>query len=102
MISLHSEMIIKCKSLIDLGAYFCIFSIYEYNRVVSVIDNLNTNRLFASDLEDLKLLCTILLERNDLNNELKQDILNVYHYLEFKINEFSNIKISCARHQMIT
>ena len=44
MISLHPEVIVKCHSLINLGAFLCIFSIYEFKRVSDVVDNLNINR----------------------------------------------------------
>ena len=100
MISLHPEVIVKCRSLINLGAFLCIFSIHEFKRVSDVIDRLNENRLFATDLQDLQLLCNILLQNSDLSDLLKQDINDVYHYLELKILEFATIKKSCGR-QMI-
>lgn len=101
MISLHPEVIVKCHSLINLGAFLCIFSIHEFKRVSDVVDNLNNNNLFASDLQDLQLLCSILLQNSDLSDPLKQDIDDVHHYLELKIIEFGTIKKSCGR-QMIT
>lgn len=96
MISLHPVVIIKCQSLINLGAFLCIFSIYEFRRVSLVVDNLNANNLFVSDLEDLKILCSILLTKPDLSDELKQDIRDLSYYLDLKITEFGAIKKSCG------
>ena len=101
MISLHPEVIVKCHSLINLGAFLCIFSIHEFRRVSDVVDNLNNNNLFASDLEDLLSLCNILLQNSELSDQLKQDIGDVTHYLELKIIEFGPIKKSCGRQMII-
>ena len=98
MIILHSEAVVKCQSLINLGAFLCIFPVGYFNRVSEVNQNLVKNELFASDLKDLILLSELLLINDRLSNLLKIDIINIAIYLDLKIQEFSYIKKSCGRY----
>lgn len=96
MINLEEEAIIKCKSLINIGAFLCLFPINYYNRVDEVNKNLEKNELFASDLQDLLLLSNLLLNNDQLSILLKMDIVNTAIYLDIKIQEFSHIKKNCG------
>ncbi len=101
MITFSSEFIEKCQMLIKIGALLCIFPIDLYKRVSEVNDNLEKNRLFVSDLEDLIKLSKLLLDREELSFLLKLDILSNTIYLNLKIKEFAEIKKSCGMHCLI-
>jgi hypothetical protein len=96
MIILEPESVIKCQSLINLGALLCLFPINYYDRVIEVNKNLEKNELYASDLEDLISLSDLLLDNDQISTLLKLDIINNAVYLNFKIKEFSHIKKDCG------
>lgn len=98
MIELHQIAIIKSQSMINLGAFLCLFPLSMYSKVGSITENLEKNKLFASDVKDLIHLANILIERDELSDLLKEDIVDLIKYLNLKIVEFSHIPKSCARH----
>lgn len=98
MISLHPEALIKSQSLINVGAFLCVFPISLFGRVAEVNENLLRNELYASDLEDLIHLSKILIEQDQLSELLKQDIQQLGIYLNLKVMQFADIKKSCGRH----
>lgn len=97
MITLHPEALVKAHSLIHLGTLLCIFPLNMFRRVVEVTEGLVRNELFASDLDDLMWLSSILLTRSEINNMLKDDIKELSMYLFLKVREYAEIKKSCGR-----
>jgi hypothetical protein len=98
MIELHPIAIIKCQSLINLGAFLCLFPLSLYERVSNVNENLEKNELFSSDIEDLVKLARILIDHSQVSDLLKQDISDLISYLTIKIHHFSNIHKPCTRY----
>ncbi len=98
MIELHPAAVIKSQSMINLGAFLCLFPLSMYYQVGKVSDNLEKNELFASDIKDLIRLANILMECDELSDLLKDDIMNLKSYLNMKIEQFANIPKSCAWH----
>lgn len=98
MIELHPTAVIKSQSIINIGAFLCLFPLSIYFKVGKVSENLEKNELFASDLKDLIQLANILLERDELSDLLKEDIGDLATYLNMKIVQFANIPKPCGRH----
>lgn len=98
MISLHPDALVKSQSLINVGAFLCIFPINLFGRVAEVNEHLARNELYASDLEDLIQLSNILLNRDQLSELLKQDMRQLAMYLNLKVMQYAEIKKSCGRH----
>lgn len=96
MIELHPITVVKSQSLINIGAFLCLFPACMFRRVLTVSANLEKNELFASDLLDLINLANLLLNHPELSNLLKQDISDLIVYLELKIKQFASLPKPCT------
>lgn len=97
MIELHPIAVVKSQSLINIGAFLRLFPISLFRRVAMVSDNLEKNKLFASDVQDLICLANILIQHSQPSDLLKQDMSDLVIYLTMKINQFSSLPKACAK-----
>ncbi len=95
MIVLHADAINQAQSLINIGAFLCIFPITQFSRVAQVNENLIKNELFASDLQCLLQLFQCLIDHEQVSDALKPEIEILSLYFETKIAQFAFINRGC-------
>ena len=86
----------KCIALINLGNLLQIFDINLFMRALQVTRKLNENELFVQDVQDLKLLCSIIIEYTEVNESLREDVKELSLVLDLFINTAASPTMACG------
>lgn len=95
-IKLPEILQIKCLSLIRLGYIMNLFTIDLFTRVSEVNLKLFVNELRITELQDIKRLCQAIIERDEVNNLLREDIEGLIMALDMFIQVASTPMRSCG------
>lgn len=87
---------VRCLALINLGNLLHMFGITLFIRVMEVQQKIINDNLLVHDIQDIKRLCDAVKRTDQINDELKKDIEELYNILDLFINVASFPTRSCG------
>lgn len=95
-IKLPAPIQLRCYSMINLGRLMNIFTIDLFMHVIDVRSRLDENNLMIHDLQDFQRLGQEILKSNEINDLLREDIMELIAILDIFITvSYSPIR-SCG------
>ena len=95
-IKLPEPIKLRCLSLFNLGGLLCMYSINNHVRVMEVRDYIAGDTLRVHHIQEIRELCSLISQRQEINNTLREDVNELSMILELFINVASFPNRSCS------